>query len=320
MNRQTKPLKPYHGVIVLLLTAVCVFAVGPALSSRMGLYGTFFSELLMLGIAVGCTVLFRGNLKYVFPVHKPTFPGLFGTFLFWMGTMGIAIILTMVMTYFFAQQVLGTSEGLSYAFFSVPALVSILIVSVTPAICEEAVFRGVVFNSFWPIGNKWIVIVLTGCIFGAFHGSIWRFLPTAILGIAMAYLLAETGNMVYNMLFHAVNNLLPLVLLFGLQWVTEWVYSTDEAATYTQTSAGGQVYSLAALGIYVAGTGVALLLLYAGNYLIHMGRKGYEGKLFGGRRKKHLYILIGVAAGCFVLGCLLVIAAAAAGTIGRMMH
>ena len=63
MNRQTKPLKPYHGVIVLLLTAVCVFAVGPALSSRMGLYGTFFSELLMLGIAVGCTVLFRGNLK-----------------------------------------------------------------------------------------------------------------------------------------------------------------------------------------------------------------------------------------------------------------
>ena len=61
-------------MIVLLLTAVCVFAVGPALSSRMGLYGTFFSELLMLGIAVGCTVLFRGNLKYVFPVHKPTFP------------------------------------------------------------------------------------------------------------------------------------------------------------------------------------------------------------------------------------------------------
>lgn len=91
--------------------------------------------------------------------------------------------------------------------------------------------------------------MLTGCIFGAFHGSIWRFLPTAILGMAMAYLLTETGNMVYNMLFHAVNNLLPLVLLFGLQWVTEWVYSTDEAATYTQTSAGGQVYSLAALGI-----------------------------------------------------------------------
>ena len=51
-----------------------------------------------------------------------------------------------------------------------------------------------------------------------------------------------------------------------------------------------------------------------------MGRKGYEGKLFGGRRKKHLYILIGVSAGGFVLGCLLVIAAAAAGTIGRMMH
>ena len=96
--------------------------------------------------------------------------------------MGIAMILTMVMTYFFPQQVLGTSEGLSYAFFSVPALVSILIVSVTPAICEEAVFRGVVFNSFWPIGNKWIVIVLTGCIFGHFTGVFGVFCRQRFLG------------------------------------------------------------------------------------------------------------------------------------------
>ena len=39
-------------------------------------------------------------------------------------------------------------------------------------------------------------------------------------------------------------------------------------------------------------TGIALVLIYAGNFLIHMGRKGYEGKMFGGHRKKHLYILI----------------------------
>ena len=101
MNRQTKPLKPYHGLIVLILTAVCIFLIGPVLSNYMGLYGTLISELLMLAGAVGCTFLFRGNPKYVFPIHKPTPHGLFGTFLFWMGTIGIAMVFTVVLACFF---------------------------------------------------------------------------------------------------------------------------------------------------------------------------------------------------------------------------
>lgn len=320
MNRQTKPLKPYHGLIVLILTAVCIFLIGPVLSNYMGLYGTLISELLMLAGAVGCTFLFRGNPKYVFPIHKPTPHGLFGTFLFWMGTIGIAMVFTVVLACFFPDEIMGTSAGLSYTFLSVPVLVAVLIVSITPALCEEAVFRGIVFNSFWPIGNKWIVIVLTGCIFGAFHGSIWRFFPTAILGMAMAYLLAETGNMVYNIMFHAINNLLPLVLMFGMQWLMDGLYQVAGSAAYSQTGSYSSSYNLASAGIYVAMTGIALVLIYAGNFLIHMGRKGYEGKMFGGHRKKHLYILIGAAVGFFVLGCFLVIASAAAGAFGRMIY
>nr|WP_294465180.1 type II CAAX endopeptidase family protein [uncultured Sellimonas sp.] len=320
MNRQTKPLKPYHGILVLILTAVCVFLIGPALSSRMGLYGTLVSELLMLAIAVGCTFLFHGNPKYVFPVRKPTLPGLFGTFLFWMGMIGIAMAFTMVLAIFFPNEIMGTSEGLSYSFLSVPALIAILIVSITPAVCEEAVFRGIVFNSFWPIGNQSVVIVLTGCIFGAFHGSIWRFFPTAILGMAMGYLLAETGNMVYNMVFHAVNNLLPLALMFGLQKLMDGLYQTGGSPAYGEPVYGGTTYSLMAAGVYIAALGVAVVLVYAGNFLIHMGRKGYEGKMFAGHRRRHLYILIGTVVVCFVLGCMMVFASAAANAVGHMIY
>lgn len=321
MNRQTKPLKPYHGIIVLILTAFCVFGIGPMLSSRIGLYGTLVGELLMLIIAVGCTALFRGNMQYVFPVHKPTPQGMFGTFLFWMGTVWIVLVVTMMITLLFPEEIMETGAGLSYAFMSVPALVSVLIVSITPAFCEEAVFRGVVFNSFWPIGNKWIVIVLTGCIFGAFHGSIWRFVPTAILGMALAYLLAETGNMIYNMFFHAINNLLPLLLMFGTQWLTELAYkSGGNTALSSSSVSGNSALSLATAGVYIAGAGVAFVLIYVGDFLIHMGRKGYEGKLFEGKRKKHLYILIGAVIGCFVIGCFLVVASAAANTIWHMMN
>lgn len=321
MNRQTKPLKPYHGIIVLILTALCVFGIGPALSVRIGLYGTLAGELLMLMIAVGCTFLFRGNLKYVFPIHRPTPKGIFGTFLFWMGTVWIVLVVTMITALLFPEQVMETGQGLSYAFLSVPALMAILIVSIAPAFCEEAVFRGVVFNSFWPVGNKWIVIVLTGVIFGAFHGSIWRFIPTAVLGMALAYLLAETGNMVYNVFFHAVNNLFPLLLMYGMQWLTELTYRSVGNDSFSSSAvSGSSALSLAAAGFYIAGAGVAFVLIYVGNFLIHMGRKGYEGKLFEGERKKHLYILIGAVVFFFVIGCLLVVASAAASTIGHMMQ
>ena len=92
------------------------------------------------------------------------------------------------------------------------------------------------------------------------------------------------------------------------------------SAAYSQTGSYSFSYNLASAGIYVAMTGIALVLIYAGNFLIHMGRKGYEGKMFGGHRKKHLYILIGAAVGFFVLGCFLVIASAAARAFGTMIY
>ena len=49
-----------------------------------------------------------------------------------------------------------------------------------------------------------------GIIFGLFHGSVWRFLPTAILGGVLTYIMLETENMFYPALFHFTNNFLPL--------------------------------------------------------------------------------------------------------------
>ncbi|MFQ7310828.1 MAG: type II CAAX prenyl endopeptidase Rce1 family protein [Sellimonas sp.] len=324
MNRQTKPLKPWHGVIVLGLSAVCVFLIGPALGEHMGLYGTLVSELLLLLVAVGCTWIFQGDFRSVFPIRKPTFYGMFGTFLLWMGVLILTLALTMLITYFFPAEMLGTSMGLSYTFMGVPALVAVVIVAVMPAFCEEAVFRGVVFNSFWPLGrgNKWIPIILTGCIFGAFHGSIWRFFPTAILGIAMAYILAETGNMVYAMFFHAINNLLPLLMTFALQFVWRIIYfasnSSYDAAIYGASANYG--ISFASVGVYIAGSGIGLFFIYIGNFLLHRGRPGYEGKIFSGKRKRHLYILIIASAVLFFLGIASIVGSAAAQGLGYMMR
>ena len=214
MEENRKTLKVYHGIIMLVLSAVCVFFVSPILGAKLGLYGTLLNEILLLMLAVALTAAVRGDFKQVFPIHKPKLSAVFGTILLWIGSFLAIMIITMIIAYFFPEEVIGVSQGLGMEFASLTFIISFVIVSISPAICEEAVFRGVVMHSFDNGKNKWIAIVVTGLIFGAFHGNIWRFVPTALLGIMLGYIVYETDNMIYGALFHAINNAMPLLSIF----------------------------------------------------------------------------------------------------------
>ena len=57
--------------------------------------------------------------------------------------------------------------------------------------------------------------------------------PTAFLGIMMAYLVVETDNMFYNMLFHGINNgisILSTVAVSALPQESETLQLTETAA------------------------------------------------------------------------------------------
>ena len=217
MEENRKTLKVYHGIIMLILSAVCVFFVSPILGANLGLYGTLLNEILLLVLAVALTAVVRGDFKQVFPIHKPKLSAVFGTILLWIGSFLAIMIITMIIAYFFPEEVIGVSQGLGMEFASLTFIISFVIVSISPAICEEAVFRGVVMHSFDNGKNKWIAIVVTGLIFGAFHGNIWRFVPTALLGIMLGYIVYETDNMIYGALFHAINNAMPLLSIFAMK-------------------------------------------------------------------------------------------------------
>ena len=54
---------------------------------------------------------------------------------------------------------------------------ALLLTAVSPAICEEALFRGPILRGlrtrFSAVGSA----ILTGLLFGLFHGDVWRFIP-----------------------------------------------------------------------------------------------------------------------------------------------
>lgn len=179
------------------------------------------------------------------------------------------IPVTMFMAYFFPKQMFAVSEGLNEVIYSVPLILSVFISSVMPAVCEEALHRGFILKSFqskWK--NKWFLSVLMGIIFGLFHGSIWRFLPTAILGGILTYIMLETENMFYPALFHFTNNFLPSFLL-------------SLSGNSLQTKAASELLvqqgiPVAFLGIYLAMAWVAPFGFYTAGYLLRKGEQGKE--------------------------------------------
>jgi sodium transport system permease protein len=91
-------------------------------------------------------------------------------------------------------------------------LMILLLTAVTPAICEEAFFRGPVLRGLSTRLPGAAAIVMTGFLFGLFHLDIWRLLPTSLLGVMLSFIAWRTGSLWPAVIAHATNNALLLTL------------------------------------------------------------------------------------------------------------
>jgi sodium transport system permease protein len=90
---------------------------------------------------------------------------------------------------------------------------TLALVALTPAVCEEALFRGVILRGFAAKLPRLTSAVLTGTLFGLFHVDLWRLLPTGLLGVALSLIALEADSIVPAMLAHFVNNACLIVLV-----------------------------------------------------------------------------------------------------------
>ena len=80
-----------------------------------------------------------------------------------------------------------------------------LVIALTPALCEETFFRGLMLSGL----RRWgpvAAIGITALLFGLLHGSIYRFLPTFLLGLVLGYAVWRSGSLYCSILIHALSN------------------------------------------------------------------------------------------------------------------
>lgn len=88
----------------------------------------------------------------------------------------------------------------------------LFIVAVSPAICEEILFRGVLLSGLRARLGVGGSIVAVGFLFGLFHLSVYRLLPTMLMGMLLTYLVLRSGSILSGMAVHFLSNALAVLL------------------------------------------------------------------------------------------------------------
>ena len=90
-----------------------------------------------------------------------------------------------------------------------PYIWTLLAIAIVGPIVEEIMFRGLIYRSLEKaIETPWIPIVISGVMFGAWHGSFIQGVYTAILGMILAYYYKKTRSLFLVIMVHIINNFL----------------------------------------------------------------------------------------------------------------
>ena len=96
---------------------------------------------------------------------------------------------------------------------------SIFMVVIIAPFVEEFLFRKVLIDRVRVYGDK-VTILLSGILFGLFHGNLFQVVYAMLLGMLLAYIYLKSGRIAYCIGIHMIVNIiggaLPLLLIRGI--------------------------------------------------------------------------------------------------------
>lgn len=144
--------------------------------------------------------------------------------------------------------------GISFQINSIGRLfIALLVLGVVPAICEELIFRGVIFGGLRRSFGMWTSVLLSALMFALMHQSLVQLLYPFILGCVLAVVMEKTGNILYTILIHMFNNFATILLTFIFEH-----YAITDVTTVFSVQWWGVLCAIAVAAV----TCVILWLLY----------------------------------------------------------
>lgn len=188
--------------------------LGSVLEMKYGFGGIFGIQMIIFVLPLLYVLYTKRSILQTYSFRKTKLMNFVAALFMGCGTMLIGIILTSFVSMLFPTEAEMVSSGLMNELMSDNELLTFAVVALTPAICEEMLFRGFLFSAFRGRHKIVVSVLLTAVIFGVYHMSIVRFFTTALLGAALAVIVYYSDSIFPAMMMHAINNGIAVLQMY----------------------------------------------------------------------------------------------------------
>lgn len=188
--------------------------LGSVLEMKYGFGGIFGIQMIIFVLPLLYVLYTKRSILQTYSFRKTKFMNFVAALFMGCGAMLIGIILTSFVSMLFPTEAEMVSSGLMNELMSNNELLTFAVVALTPAVCEEMLFRGFLFSAFRGRYKIVVSVLLTAVIFGVYHMSIVRFFTTALLGAALAVIVYYSDSIFPAMMMHAINNGIAVLQMY----------------------------------------------------------------------------------------------------------
>lgn len=222
MNKDRAGILMLILVIVNLGGAFALAKVLPFLGNEM-VAMLIAPEAFLIVPAIGMLVCYEHSANSVAKLLHLKSIGLLSAFFIAIITMEFAPV-TIALNLLSQFIVTNEATEMMREMVDMPDWMLLLLIGIFAPICEEFVFRGVIYGALRKTMNIRGAIVMQALLFGLMHGNLNQFLYAFVLGILMAILVEATESIAASMLMHIfVNSGNVLMIIMAKQ-----VLNTDD--------------------------------------------------------------------------------------------
>ncbi len=131
-----------------------------------------------------------------------------------------------VLNFLNALSMLYSTNVISDVIFSmgdeIPFVFSWLIIAVMPAFFEEAVYRGIFYNTY-RLRAGFGAALLSGLLFGAVHGNLNQFTYAFVLGVVFALIVEATDSLWSTVVCHMLLNSVSISTIYLMPRLLSWL-------------------------------------------------------------------------------------------------
>lgn len=283
-----------QAVIVFIIQIFLFLTVESSVQYYLGSGGLAITEAIVFAVAVIPVWILHADPREVFPIRRPNRWSTGGALVFLIGAYSFSVIMNSLMMLLFPDEFAAVYESSKTG--SGTFLTDLIVICILPAICEEALHRGLIQSAVKESVHSLIgQSVIMGAFFAFFHIYPIRYPSMFVMGMALSYVYGLTGNLFYSSLMHFSCNLFATLLGYiGNASLTASAFLPMHTGFRLAVSGESVSASMTAgsFGLILLFYGIpAVFFLYIGEYLIRRGNDAVRPYFFPKDREEEKRVL-----------------------------